>query len=64
MATLTIGLIGAWIAISAYIGWLGFQQNRIARRLDALANLESRPAAPGESPSPAGSRGQQASRAA
>jgi CcmD family protein len=35
MGTLALGFLAAWGAIAAYVGWLGMQQQRLRRRLDA-----------------------------
>jgi len=36
MNTLAIAFGLAWTAVAAYVGWIGFQNRRLARRLDAL----------------------------
>jgi hypothetical protein len=36
MGTLATAFALAWAAVAAYIGWLGFQNRRLAQGLDAL----------------------------
>jgi hypothetical protein len=65
MGSLTVGMIGAWIAISAYVGWLGFQQSRIGRQLNAMKQIaESRQNRKTESPTADARSVEHASRAA
>ena len=36
MSTLATAFALAWMAVAAYLGWLGLQNRRLAQRLDAL----------------------------
>jgi CcmD family protein len=48
METLAMGFLAAWLALAAYMLWLGLNQQRLTKRLDAVekrrsaADVESR----------------------
>jgi len=42
MGTLAMGFFAAWVAVAAYVGWLGVQQRRIGQRLDAAERNNTR----------------------
>jgi CcmD family protein len=46
MGTLAMGFLAAWTAVAAYVGWLGVQQRRLNRRLDAVERREAADRAP------------------
>jgi hypothetical protein len=43
MDSLIAAYVGGWLAVSAYVGWLGVENARAARRLDELKGLLKSP---------------------
>jgi len=41
MGTLALGFLAAWTAVAAYVGWLGLQQHRLSKRLDAAQQRDT-----------------------
>lgn len=41
MGTLALGFLAAWVAVAAYVGWLGVQQQQLSRRLDAAEQRDT-----------------------
>jgi len=41
MGTLAMGFIAAWTAMAVYVGWLGVQQRRLSRRLEAAERRQA-----------------------